>query len=208
MIRAAVTIGLAALVLGSSARGEVLRVWNFDVYLDEDPIGSHHFEVRDAGDRREMRTHASFDVKLWLFPAYRYRHRNQESWRGGCLDQIESTTEDGGTRHALRGRRDGSAFALSIDARREVELDGCIMSFAYWDPAFLRQERLLNGQTGEYLPVRVAPLAPARRGSEPAASGHRLTAGESVIDVWYDSDGRWIGLESATKGGQLRYVLR
>jgi hypothetical protein len=208
MIRAVLVVALAALALSAPARGETRRVWTFDVYLGDQPIGSQRFEVLDAGDRREMRTQASFDVKLWILPDYRYRHRNEESWRGRCLDRIESTTEDGGTQHALRGRLDGSSFALAIDARREVRLPDCIMTFAYWDPEILRQKRLLNSQTGEYLPVTVAPLATTRRGSESAARGHRLTAGETVIDVWYDADGRWIGLESTTKGGQLRYVMR
>jgi D-arabinose 1-dehydrogenase-like Zn-dependent alcohol dehydrogenase len=176
MIRAVLTVAVAVLALSAAARGETRRVWMFDVYLGDDPIGSQRFELHDAGDRREMRTQASFDVQLWFLPDYRYRHRNEESWRGGCLDRIESTTEDGGTQHALRGRSDGSSFALTIDARREVRLPGCIMTFAYWDPEMLRQKRLLNNQTG----VRPGGARPSPHGGR--GGDRRLVRRRRALD--------------------------
>ncbi len=38
----------------------------------------------------------------------------------------------------------------------ETELPPCSMSFAYWNPAFLQQERLINVQNGEVLEIEVS----------------------------------------------------
>ena len=51
-----------------------------------------------------------------------------------------------------RFRVDGSAG--------EADLPECVMSFAYWNPAFLDQGRLLNTQNGEFLDVEISqPVA-------------------------------------------------
>ena len=85
------------------------------------------------------------------------------------------------------------------------------MSFAYWNPRFLNQSRLLDPQTGEYLPVDVQPLGREQltiRGEPVLASAFRLRARNLDITVWYSEDDEWLGLESVAKGGRIiRYVL-
>lgn len=60
-------------------------------------------------------------------------------------------------------------------------LSGCAMTFAYWNPAFRSQPRLLNPQTGKDLDMT----------------------------LWYSAeDDRWVALESLTNGGRrLAYRL-
>jgi hypothetical protein len=90
------------------------------------------------------------------------------------------------------------------------EYDGCVMSFAYWDPRILEAERLLNSQTGELVAVQVFPKgteAIAVRGKTVAAVRHRIQGRGLEIDLWY-ADGNWVALEALTEGGRrLRYEL-
>ena len=85
------------------------------------------------------------------------------------------------------------------------------MTFAYWDPRILGASQLLNSQTGELLPVRVAESGTEWvevSGRRVAAARHRLSASGLQIDLWY-ADGRWVALEAPTPGGRLlRYELR
>ena len=85
------------------------------------------------------------------------------------------------------------------------------MTFAYWNPEFLRQPRLLNPQTGEYLPVRVELLGEQRisvKGQAVEANAYRLLAEELELIVWYSEANEWLGLQSTAKGGRiLRYEL-
>jgi len=118
--------------------------------------------------------------------AYRYRHVSNEVFRNGCLQKIHATTDDNGKRYRVEGSSLGEEFR--IEHQDGVErAEGCLMTFAYWDPAFLDQKRLLNAQTGELEGVRIH-----RKGEEPVEVGNRkvpamryaLTTDKLTIDLW------------------------
>jgi hypothetical protein len=85
------------------------------------------------------------------------------------------------------------------------------MTFAYWNPGFLEQPRLLNPQTGEYVEVAVEDLGNdfvEIDGREILARSVRLTARKMDITLWYSENSEWLALESVAKGGRiLRYEL-
>ena len=202
-IAALLVAGVTAATPGVAATGPTDGgVWNFRVMLDGEPVGWHRYVVRRDGAETEVESRASFDVRFLFINAYRYRHEARERWRGTCLDTLESRTETNGDVEEVE--------AASLGDARLVAGPGCVMSFAYWDPRILGASRLLNSQTGEWLPVRVAD-----RGTEVVdlsgrpvrATRHRLSAPGLQIDLWY-SDGRWVALEAPTPGGRiLRYEL-
>jgi hypothetical protein len=89
-------------------------------------------------------------------------------------------------------------------------LDECVATFAYWDRRLLERQRLLNPQTGEYLPVQLEKLD-----SGSMVLGQRritvqryaLTAEKMDIELAYEADtGEWVALDSQVEGGRvLRY---
>lgn len=201
---------LATAPVTLSAAGTEPRSWEFSVFLDGSEIGYHRFEVVPADDGHEVVSEASFDVRFLFFNAFRYRHTNTESWRNGCLERIESQTRENDRRFAVSGERDSGGFYIESVGGQQA-LDSCVMTFAYWNPEFLQQTRLLNPQSGEYLPVTVEPLGKQSlevRGEVVSASAYRLTARATRLTVWYSDDNEWLGLESAAKGGRIiRYEL-
>jgi hypothetical protein len=140
--------------------------------------------------------------------AYRYRHSGNEVFRNGCLQKIRATIDDNGKRYRVEGSSLGEG--LRIEHQDGIErAEGCLMTFAYWDPAFLDQKHLLNAQTGELEGVRVR-----RKGKEPIEVGNRkvsatryaLTTDKLTIDLWYNDSLGWVGLSSDTgKGRRLVY---
>ena len=213
---AGVLLGLAGLQCGaadmvSPPTGE----WNFRALLDGKPIGQHRFSVTltagAQGDERRVLSEASFAVKFLGVTAYRYRHKATEQWRGDCLTALSATTDDDGKASSVRTEADGDALSVRSAAAAQ-SLSGCVMSFAYWNPAIQTQTRLLNAQTGKAETVQVSRFGSGAvevRGQPVAATRFRITGPAEPIDVWYSAQGDWIGLDALVAGGRkLSYRLQ
>jgi len=189
----------------ASAAGDV---YHFEVLLDDRPIGEHRFEIKSQGEQQLVSSRAELDVRFLFFSAYRYRHSSDERFRNGCLEQIAATTYDNGKRYRVDGTRLGEDFQLKRDEVRK-RLDGCIKTFAYWDPAILDHNRLLNPQTGELEMVRADRRGIDRievAGRELRATRYALVTDELTIDLWYHDELGWVRLASDTgKGARLIY---
>jgi hypothetical protein len=141
---------------------------------------------------------------------YGYEHENVEVWNGDCLTRIDSRTDANGEPFAVKGALTDNAFVLDDNGTFE-SLPPCVMSFAYWNPTFLQQERLLNSQNGEYVDVAVSEPAQVQievRGTVLPALRYRLESEQLGIELWYSQDQQWLGLEADTESGRkLRYEL-
>lgn len=174
--------------------------YDFGVFLDGKRIGEHRFVVeQNAGGGYSVRSDARFDVKVLMVPVYRYRHSAHEVWEDGCLQSISSRTTVNGTESELRGRLQEEGFELEVEeagVARTRSLPGCVATFAYWDAAkMLRQERLLNSQTGTYERVTF----------DRESTGQVAISSENfVINLEYDAE-QWRGLSTLRDGRRLEY---
>jgi hypothetical protein len=201
-------------VLGMSVMASIAaqaadgQTYQFRVYVEGKPIGTQSFVVSSEGERTQIRIEALFEVKYWVYTAYRYRHTNTETWKDGCLHAIQAQTDDNGTSLFVRGDREGEGLTLVTHEGTRVE-QGCIKTFAYWDPDFLDSRTLLNSQTGEMNRVTVKALGEEEisvGNQTVAAARYRLAAEKFSIDLWYSAGGEWLALQSTTeKGSTLRY---
>jgi len=201
---------LAAMAWTASATSGAGGDWNFTVYLDDDPVGSHRFTLTETPAMRKLRSEARFTVRILTIKAYSYEHEADETWQGDCLTTLKARTDDNGDRSAVLGAEQNGRFELKKGKAAET-LPGCIMSFAYWNPLMLKQSRLLNPQTGDYTTVTIRPLgreAVPVRGQPVAADKYHLDAGKFQIDLWYADGGHWIALDSVLDNGKrLRYRI-
>jgi hypothetical protein len=188
----------------------VENAWRFRVFLDDREIGYHNFQVERSGETRRLHSEANFEYRLMFVRLFHYAHQNTETWVGDCLQSIESRTDSNGQPYRVDGRLEAGGFQVDSSAG-EAALPECVMSFAYWNPAFLEQSRLLNTQDGEFLDVEISPPVAESlrvRGEEQPAWRYRLEAGELRLDLWYSTNSEWLALESEVRGGRkLRYEL-
>ncbi len=202
---------IALLLAATPASAARAQDWEFQVFLDDAPIGYHRYTLRETGAERELKSEARFDVKLLFINAYRYAHAATERWRGNCLDTLAARTDDDGERLEVTAMQDRGRLVIS-KPRGQDTVNGCVMSFAYWNPEILRQQRLLNAQTGEYAAVQVTELGEEKitvRGATVIASRYRITGSKHPIDLWYSADREWLALQSIVNGGRrLRYQLK
>lgn len=184
--------------------------WRFRVYLDDKEIGYHDFVLEQVDNQLRLQSEASFEYRLMFVKLYGYEHENTETWTGECLTAIDSRTDANGKPFQVSGSLVGDRFVLNGSAG-QVDLPSCNMSFAYWNPAFLKQDRLINTQNGEVLDIEVS--APERveievRGVLQPAWRYQLGAGEMKIELWYSENHEWLALETEARGGRrLRYQL-
>lgn len=189
------------------------RELNFDVFLDERPIGYHRFALVPTADGLEVAIRAEFELRILRIKALDYDHENRERWRAGCLESIESRTEQNGKPYRVAGRVGPDGFAIESEEGR-VRLTGCVGSFSYWDRrALLGRRQLLNSQTGEYVDVETRSLGTGTLeiGGRPIAVDRYEIRGEDLeIRLAYAREGgEWIALDSPLFVGQtLRYRRR
>ena len=186
----------------------------FAVSLDDQPIGVHRFRIADEGARRVVASEATFDVRILRVPVYRYRHRNTETWQNGCLQQIDAETDANGTPYAVDLSKTAAGYRIVTPSEVQTHAVDCMMSFAYWDQRFLQQKRLLNTQTGEWIPVEIQSLGESQRqitNRTVPVKGFRVLAAPQNVDIkvfYHSMDGRWVALESVLENGRLlRYAL-
>ena len=188
--------------------------WQFKVLLDNREIGTHHFTVSESDGRQTINSNASFDVNVLFVNLYRYRHQSTEVWQGGCLRSINSETDANGKSflvegNLVAGQPNDNYFQVNI-ASAEKKLTPCIMTFAYWNPLFLDQDKLLNSQTGIYEDViitRVGEELLQLDGEGVATVRYFIDLKAGPITLWYTAnDFSWLALESVAAGGRiLRY---
>jgi len=193
------------------ARSASRQTYDFKVFLGNDEIGRQRFDVSSDGERTQVRVDAQFTVTFLYITVYTYRHTNVERWEGSCLREIRAKTDDNGDAFFVNGTFGGGQLLVQTQAGNWAG-EGCIKTFAYWNPEWIKGERLLNSQTGEHQPVSILAVGEETipvQGVPTRTRHRRIVADKFTVDLWYSMDGRWVALQSTTKKGDtLRYMLQ
>lgn len=184
--------------------------YHFDVFLDDDRIGSHHVEISTQQDITTVITRADFEYRILFIPVYSYEHQTIETWRDGCVIAINSSTDDNGDEFFIKGK--AIENGLSVETREGMsEQQGCIRTFAYWDHDLLFSDRLLNTQNGGYQKSQLVELGRSELEIDDDTSieaiKYQLDSEEGVITLWYDEEDNWLALESKVDNSStIRYL--
>ena len=187
------------------------QMYDFKVFLGKDEIGRQRFDVSAEGERTQVRVDAQFTVKFLYITVYTYRHTNVETWEGTCLREIRAETDDNGESFFVNGIFRNGQMHVQTQSGNWVG-EGCIKTFAYWNPEWIKGERLLNSQTGEHQPASLLVVGEETipvQGVPTRTTHRRIVTDKFTIDLWYTLNGRWVALHSTTKKGDtLRYTLQ
>lgn len=208
----AAAFAATALASVSAARveGAPDRRITFEVFLDERPIGTQEFALRETPAGLRVETRAALALEILRLRVFSYDHQNIEEWRDGCLHSIRARTNSNGTPYRVSGSALADGFLVESN-RGEQRLESCVGTFSYWDKdQLLRRAHLLNAQTGEYVPVRVRSLGTGRMevsGTEIEVERYALEGRDISISLAYAlGSGEWVALESRVAGARtLKY---
>lgn len=206
-----VLLTMCMVTLSQPAWSTTSQIYDFKVFLGKEEIGRQRFDVTWEGRQTQIRIDAQFTVKFLYIPVYTYRHTNVETWEGACLRHIRSDTDDNGETFLVNGVfHNGQMVVKTRDGNWSAE--GCLKTFAYWNPEWIASDRLLNSQTGELQTVEIRMLGEETisvQGTPTPTTHRRLITDKFTIDLWYALNGRWVALQSTTKKGDvLRYQLQ
>lgn len=187
-------------------------LWHFEVQLNGKPIGEHHYRLIPQGELLAVESHATMQVKFLFFEAFSYEHRADELWREDCLVSLESETDNNNEQLLVKASQQEDSFRV-ITVDNEISLEGCVRSFAYWDPlTIMGADALLNSQTGELVDINIEEGAwetITAGGREWQAQRFMLTGEDMNIELWYGPAGEWLRLRSTLENGRmLEYRLR
>lgn len=188
------------------------KEWAFDVYLDKNKIGTHTFTLND----NTLTSKAKFNVKVLFIEAYKYEHSAKEQWSGDCLNVLEANTTENKVVTKVSAKLDGGTFSVKNGALEQT-LPTCVMTFAYWNPKILEQNKLLNPQNAEYLDTTITKLGEAKtevKGKLIDTAHYKITGAlkgvkKLNIELWYNQDNDWVALKSVTpEGYNIIYKLK
>ena len=198
--RSLLTGGAAAAWTAGSARAAVALPYGdshvFAAYRNGEKIGTHALSFADEAGKLTVTTDIHLAVRVLGIVVYRYRHRCSEAWSGSDLLSLAARTDDNGSVYNVQ-RDDLAALGL--------------LPSTHWNPAQVRQQALLNTQTGE-----VARVSVREEGTEAVATARRTIAatryaftGDIRMEQWFDERSRWVkSTFRATDGSRIEYILQ
>jgi len=204
---------LLSLLLGAvrSADAKAPETLAFDLFREGAHIGTHRIAFREEGDSLQVTIDIEIAVKVLFVTAYRYSHRNEETWRDGRLVAISTRTDDDGKKLQVDARPgDGGLLVRASAGDGPAPAD--IMPTSYWNPATLTASRLLNTQDGRIMQVRLVEVGRERifAGGETIPATHYRMEGDLRLELWYDLDGRLarIRFQAESDGSVIDYARR
>jgi hypothetical protein len=174
----------------SPAAAETMR---FEIARNGDPIGTSTIEINRNGDDVTVRTATHVDVNVLFFTAYRFGQMTTEHWNNGHLVNLDSTTDNNGTRHKVAVRLNGDQLQLTADGKVS-RLDNDIVPSTLWNPEFLRHSEMLDVGDGKVMHVSVTDegVDTLDLGDDQVRAHHYTLKARYTQGLWYDDDGRLV----------------
>lgn len=183
----------------------------FDVLRNGKTVGEHITRFSSTGAGLEVESNMNLGVSVLFIPVYRFEYVSRSQWCDGRLQELTATVNDGGETTRVTARAaDGGVVVGRGNAA--VVAPGDIVPTDHWLARAVEQDTLLNTITGRLNHVAVgscatpSPLVAARA---PVGARCFEYSGDLSARVWYDSAGRWVGLEFAGRdGSSIVYACR
>jgi hypothetical protein len=185
----------------------------FAVTVDGRPAGEFRLAIRTADDGSESLT-ATADIEVRsLLGGYRYSYRGTETWAGGRLRRLDSSSDDNGKKHTVHAVVMGGVMQTTVDgAARRARAEIWPTTYLRLPPAVRpgRPVTLLDVDNGDEQSARITSV-----GQESVSVGGKATpctrvavAGPVPATLHYDSRGRLIAQETTEDGHCTVLTLR
>ena len=203
MARAASAEGIDVFALyGSDHRLEVLR--------DGRSVGRHVLRFEPETDGFRVRSELTIEIPFLFLTAYHYSYRSESMWQDGSLQWLRAETDDNGERSTVQAVRDETGLVVEGPRGRSVLAEE-LFPTDHWHAGVLGANRVINTITGQVAEVKILHEGRERIETVDAsiqADRYRYS-GDLENTVWYDSLGRWVGMQfTAQDGSTITYRCR
>ncbi len=180
----------------------------FEILRNGEPAGRHVVEVSGSGEA--FRAASQVDIRIDVGPVtvFRYAQTCRESWTAGALATLDCSTLKGGRRTAVSARREGAGLVVT-GAGGDARFAASAIPANWWLRPPASNDTMIDTETGRATPIRVT-----RMGRENFTLGGRTIQADRIrvqgtltADLWYDTEGRWVGCAFTARGQRIEYRL-
>ena len=166
----------------------------FDVIRKGKDIGDYGLSFRGKGADVTVNIATDVNVKMPVIgvSAYSFRQQSTETWRGGKLAALSSSTDDNGTPHQIN---------VGPTA---------LVPASLWNADILRASQVLNTITGKTDAIHVRNLGEetVKTGKGAVKATHYAITGGLQRELWFNGAQLVHVRFAADDGSQVDYVLR
>jgi len=179
----------------------------FQFLRGDNPIGTHSITVEQSS----LGLTAVHDIDiavvgLGIITLYSYKLNCTETYDlNGNLMSLIGTCNDDGDEHFVNVNR--TANALSVEGSSySGPAPGTAGAASYWRQEALQRAPWISTQSGKLLPMTTSQIASTE--APAGATAYRATNGtDYTIDLFYDSQGEWVGSAFDAKGERATLKL-
>ncbi len=165
----------------------------FDVYRNGKPVGLYQTQFRGEGDNWQVEARMELDVK-WLLWSFSYRYHAIETWKQGGLEGLDVQIDSNGDNQHFSFERQGDW--LQEQGGEKVALP--VLATHHYDASVVNSDRVVNTLTGKINHISVKPMGIETLligDTAISANRYQYHGDLTQTEVWYDLNGRWVGLE-------------
>ena len=197
----------------SRSKSESAEVREFEVRVDDRPVGTHRLTIKSVGDTQqaEFQTDVKIDVIVY---AYIFKLRGTEVWREGRVESANVSREQGGKKRSFSLETDGCDQKITLDGKPVSSSSPSLMTTTYWrlPPPEIRDNSLTivdsdNGrsQTATLEFVSNETISTSGRSM---ACRHFKIDGPSPAELWFDEHERLVCQKALERGHQVELRLK
>ena len=131
---------------------------SYDVIRKKKVIGSLFTKFIENDNELILHSVLDIDVKILLFPAYKFFQETRETWKEGEFISIEGFTDfEDDREYKIIGKDEDDQF-IAIGMDGELKLNKNIVPLNYWNIAMLEEEEVFDTQKGIVRKISVEKL--------------------------------------------------
>lgn len=185
----------------------------FDVYRKGSRVGRHTVEFKKDGDVLKVESHFKLKVKILFVTAYKYEFHSLGVWKNGEFQSVKAEINDNGNKQTVDGFVDASGRFFSKGYKGEFVAESWVYPTNHWNVGAVDSDVVLDTLNGRLSKVEILQQGiesiETRNNGAIDAERFEYTGELNDVIVWYDRDGRWVGMKFTTlKGETLTYVCR
>jgi hypothetical protein len=184
----------------------------YTVLRNGEPVGVHSVTVQPSANGVDVSIETTVVIKALMITLYHFQSHVRETWEGGHVKSMESTTDDNGDAHQVRMAVNGDVPAIVVDGKALKTRAADLAPASFWNAAAVRTPVLVDTYDGTQMAVTVAFAGEdtvSVRGI-PVRAHHYVVDGELRRDLWYDSAGTLVQmhLKADEDGSDIVYALK
>lgn len=200
------SLGFATLPAGPAAANTAIR--RYSVLLGRKQVGESSVRLSRSGARVDVEVEVDLHLNILGLLRFDYQLSNRESWQGGVLQELRSSTNNNGSAEQVTAQRTARGLEVNGSGYQGV-VAGNPATTSYFTTDFLERSTWINTQNGKIMHPdigRVGTTSFATNEGDVPCTKYVLRNGVD-IDLYYDNNYEWMGSSFKVIGREARIAM-